>query len=79
MEENDDDDVIGGALCMICNDFGKSENWYCCSICRNWAHAACTGFTPLEAKRKAYVCDFSDIWKGFFFFIWRRSWRWRVD
>lgn len=62
MEEDDDNNYVEDTedVCLICNDPGKDEVWYACSHCRQWAHAACTGLTATEAKRKAYVCDFCE-------------------
>lgn len=57
-DDDEDSDIVGEELCMLCNEYGKSEMWYACAVCRKWAHAACSGLSPTEAKLKAYVCDF---------------------
>ncbi|CAH1979769.1 unnamed protein product [Acanthoscelides obtectus] len=57
MESDDDIDYVGDTeeVCLICSESGKDELWYACSSCSKWVHAACTGLTASEAKRKAYI------------------------
>lgn len=57
-EEDNDDESDVEELCLICNEYGKTETWYICSVCRKWAHAKCTGLTRAEARENPYICDF---------------------
>lgn len=42
--------------CFVCQEFGKTENWYRCTSCGRWVHAACSGWdSPL-----GYQCDFCE-------------------
>ena len=55
---SDDDDSEQDELCVICNEYGKTETWYACSICRKWVRAECSGLALADSKQKAYVCYF---------------------
>ncbi|KAL6958101.1 hypothetical protein U1Q18_051391 [Sarracenia purpurea var. burkii] len=35
-------------ICIICEERGKTEEWYKCNGCKRWAHADCTGWTKKE-------------------------------
>lgn len=54
-QDDEDDDVEDpGNRCIICYEFGKSnEIWYRCTSCGLWAHADCSGWD----SAKGYVCD----------------------
>lgn len=41
-------------VCFICGEFGKTETWYRCGICKKWAHKECTGFD----NYRTYICDY---------------------
>ena len=41
-------------LCIICLEFGKTETWFQCGVCKKWAHKDCTG----QDGSKPYICDF---------------------
>lgn len=49
-----EEDFMDDEICIICNEFGKTEMWYQCSVCKKWAHKDCTG----HAGSKPYICDF---------------------
>lgn len=41
-------------LCLFCQEFGQdNELWFCCAMCLQWAHAACTDSVHPEG----YICD----------------------
>ncbi|CAH2104176.1 unnamed protein product [Euphydryas editha] len=42
--------------CIICEEFGKNELWYRCTICGLWAHAICSGWD----SPNGYICDLCD-------------------
>lgn len=58
MDEDDNSDEEVDEVCIICDDFGKNELWFNCAKCHKWAHAACTGLSNSEAKKKSWICDF---------------------
>ncbi|XP_060871428.1 uncharacterized protein LOC132945678 [Metopolophium dirhodum] len=51
-DDNSDDDIDdGGETCLICEERGKNEIWYRCTICGFWIHSECSGVV------KDYECD----------------------
>lgn len=44
-------DEFDNEICIIRNEFGKSEIWFRCGV---WAHKECTGHNDY----KTYICDF---------------------
>lgn len=48
------EDVMEDEVCIICNEFGKTEMWYQCGLCKKWAHKGCTG----HEGSKPFICDF---------------------
>lgn len=44
--------------CLICDDRGKDEDWYCCSSCQIWYHSECSGWSHEEIRNTLYKCDF---------------------
>lgn len=46
-------DEFENELCILCNEFGKTEMWFRC-VCKKWAHKECTG----HDNYKTYICDF---------------------
>ncbi|KAL4126167.1 hypothetical protein QTP88_010393 [Uroleucon formosanum] len=47
-------DEFENELCILCNEFGKTEMWFRCGVCKKWAHKECTGHDDY----KTYICDF---------------------
>lgn len=41
-------------VCMVCGEFGKTETWFRCGLCKKWAHKECTGFD----SHVEFICDF---------------------
>lgn len=41
-------------FCIICNEFGKTEMWFRCGMCKKWAHKEFTGHDDYLT----YICDF---------------------
>lgn len=52
-DDNDEESDIE-ETCNICGEFGKSEMWFCCKICKSWAHKKCTN----AESASTYICDF---------------------
>lgn len=53
-DDNSDDDIDdGGETCLICEERGKDEIWYRCTICGFWVHSECSGVDTA----KDYECD----------------------
>ncbi|XP_023310433.1 uncharacterized protein LOC111691596 [Anoplophora glabripennis] len=53
-DENEDQNVIGDDLCLLCGEFGKNrEIWLRCVMCGNWAHKACA-----NVENKIFICDY---------------------
>jgi molybdenum-dependent DNA-binding transcriptional regulator ModE len=55
--DDSDDDLSGNSnnsLCVVCEEYGKDEIWFRCTVCGRWAHQACSG----AETAKNYVCDF---------------------
>jgi len=52
--ESSDYDEFNEDECLVCGEFGKTEDWFQCSNCKMWAHADCTGWMYPD---KPYVCD----------------------
>lgn len=51
---NSEIDEFENEICIICNEFGKTEMWYRCGQCKKWTHKECSG----HDNYKTYVCDF---------------------
>ncbi|KAJ8983067.1 hypothetical protein NQ317_007109 [Molorchus minor] len=56
-DECDDYPDVDENQCLVCGELPtKSESWYRCTVCSNWAHALCTGYDSPEN----YICDHCD-------------------
>lgn len=58
METDDETEHFEEMDCIICGERGKNEVWYQCFVCKDWAHAQCTGWDSEIAKVRAWECDF---------------------
>ncbi|XP_039144857.1 PHD finger protein ALFIN-LIKE 4-like isoform X1 [Dioscorea cayenensis subsp. rotundata] len=58
LQEEDDEDEHGDALCGACGEnYASDEFWICCDACEKWFHGKCVKITPARAEHiKQYKC-----------------------